>query len=68
MNHNINIDSFFHLFFLSSSLFSDTIRTPASLYVDCTLAYQLKAGALGSGADAFGSEADAFGSKTDHLI
>ena len=27
-----------------------------SVYVDCTLAYQLKAEAFGSGADAFGLE------------
>ena len=31
----------------------------ASVYVDCTLAYQLKAEAFGSEVDAFGSKADA---------
>ena len=42
--------------------------TCAFLYVDCTLAYQLKAEAFGSGAETFSSKADAFGSKINYLI
>ena len=39
-----------------------------SVYVDCILAYQLKAETFGSEINAFGSEVDAFDSKADALF